>query len=504
MIDELLAQIEALSGYTEDTTANGVIDVGDTVRVVDVLRVRQEPNVSSAVVGRATTYSRGVVIDGPESSAGYVWWEVDYSDGTSGWSAENWMREVPTTVTTDKDPEIDAFEANPSVVGYMPTVVTFSWDSSDTSRCTLFRDGYVLETGLSSSGSYAYDHIGWKDGDYEKEFELRCQSAHTQKDSTVSAFVTIENEIFNEDKTEINSFSAVVTKEGDQFGPFVKFSWQTEGVSRCSILNSLGYSVSGSEGTNGTYELSRTVLNEKYGSDFINGANTFELRCQSKYTEKDSTVSAFVTVYMNISNVFATEGDMRIIIHDATAEGLARNGKSISLDGGKKVASGQWFDMFDSDIWYSDSRKLEDNTEDYQEFEGLVVERDGAKGNRFTIAHVGENDSGSDFERIQATVEVRGTDIIGVRTSSFEDHELTADSYGTHFRERSDFAEQVSDTKMQMVTYTSTGSDFVEVKVDYSVATVLGDSTSADSYTQLASALAGLDAVITRLEAMYR
>jgi len=75
------------------------IQVGDRVRATQNLNVRRCADTSCLEIsdpnypGYAPTGTYGTVIDGPESADAYVWWEVQYDPGYSGWSVENGLEE---------------------------------------------------------------------------------------------------------------------------------------------------------------------------------------------------------------------------------------------------------------------------------------------------------------------------------------------------------------------------------------------------------------------------
>ena len=67
------------------------IVIGGTVRVTTGLNVRTEPGTSGSKITTMAAGSTGTVLDGPVSAEGYVWWRISYDDGTTGWSADNWL-----------------------------------------------------------------------------------------------------------------------------------------------------------------------------------------------------------------------------------------------------------------------------------------------------------------------------------------------------------------------------------------------------------------------------
>lgn len=73
---------------------------GDRVRTTANVNVRTGPGTSCPEItdpdypGYAPAGNTGVVLSGPVSANGYVWWEIQYDAGYTGWSAENWLEKA--------------------------------------------------------------------------------------------------------------------------------------------------------------------------------------------------------------------------------------------------------------------------------------------------------------------------------------------------------------------------------------------------------------------------
>jgi hypothetical protein len=65
--------------------------LNDRVKTQGELVVRDNPAGNEIGTQKNT---EGIIIGGPVYAAGYWWWEVDYTSGPDGWSAENWLRLV--------------------------------------------------------------------------------------------------------------------------------------------------------------------------------------------------------------------------------------------------------------------------------------------------------------------------------------------------------------------------------------------------------------------------
>ncbi|MEM4309080.1 MAG: SH3 domain-containing protein [Thermoplasmata archaeon] len=71
--------------------SSGKFRIGDIVQTTANLNVRTGPGLSYSVIKTEPAGSVGKVIGGPTSADGYTWWKIQYNDGTTGWSAENWL-----------------------------------------------------------------------------------------------------------------------------------------------------------------------------------------------------------------------------------------------------------------------------------------------------------------------------------------------------------------------------------------------------------------------------
>lgn len=103
-VADLQARLEAVQG---NGLANNNLEIGDPVWTTYALNVRSNPG--GKIVGQAVVGDTGVVTAGPESNNGYTWWYVEYDSGLSGWSAVNWLRELPGSRAEDGDIGYDAY-----------------------------------------------------------------------------------------------------------------------------------------------------------------------------------------------------------------------------------------------------------------------------------------------------------------------------------------------------------------------------------------------------------
>jgi cell wall-associated NlpC family hydrolase/ribosomal protein L11 len=72
----------------------GGIVVGSSVRATANLNCRSNPSISSSIIKTMPSGSIGIVIGGPVSADGYIWWQIQWSDGTIGWSVQDYLEET--------------------------------------------------------------------------------------------------------------------------------------------------------------------------------------------------------------------------------------------------------------------------------------------------------------------------------------------------------------------------------------------------------------------------
>jgi hypothetical protein len=74
-----------------EVTSTANFSRGDTVVVTDAVKVRSSAN--GPVMGKQQRAAKGTLVGGPVNAGGYVWWNVDYTSGVDGWSAEDFMQQ---------------------------------------------------------------------------------------------------------------------------------------------------------------------------------------------------------------------------------------------------------------------------------------------------------------------------------------------------------------------------------------------------------------------------
>jgi len=86
--EQYIPEAESALGVAPERS---IILIGDKVRATTGLNVRTEPGTSGSKITTMAAGSTGTVLEGPVSAEGYTWWKIGYDDGTTGWSADNWL-----------------------------------------------------------------------------------------------------------------------------------------------------------------------------------------------------------------------------------------------------------------------------------------------------------------------------------------------------------------------------------------------------------------------------
>jgi len=119
--------------YNGNTNSNyqGSNTLGERVATTQGLNVRSDPGTGSNVITTEAAGTMGTIISGPTFQDDYWWWQINFDDGTTGWSADNWL----------------SFSTEPS-----NTVSNSDSGSSDTSTNAYSNQGYS-KTGSNYQGS---------------------------------------------------------------------------------------------------------------------------------------------------------------------------------------------------------------------------------------------------------------------------------------------------------------------------------------------------------------
>lgn len=148
LVASLQAQLAAMnvdeSQSPEDGFAPQNITEGSEVRTTMMLRARAGASTQANLVNTIAANVSGTIVDGPRYGNGYTWWLVNYSNGTQGWSAGNWLVKTIANNTRFDDVEMTVESYNNRI------------------------DTYLAEFDFADVTSYTYE-IDWGEGDQTKQ-----------------------------------------------------------------------------------------------------------------------------------------------------------------------------------------------------------------------------------------------------------------------------------------------------------------------------------------------
>ena len=84
------------------TNTGGKFALNSAVQTTSSLRVRSSPSLSGTLLTTQPLGARGVVRGGPRTADGYTWWNIDYSTGIDGWSADMYLNSDVTGGNNDQ------------------------------------------------------------------------------------------------------------------------------------------------------------------------------------------------------------------------------------------------------------------------------------------------------------------------------------------------------------------------------------------------------------------
>jgi uncharacterized protein YgiM (DUF1202 family) len=156
-----------VAGVYLTVVSSGPFAIGDTVYVTsDSLNVRSGPGTGYSVIDVITYGTNGLIIDGPVSANGYVWYQIEYVGGTyNGWVASDFLGLVSGTGI------------------YIGATVYVTSDSLNVrsgpgtgyaieSTLSYGTEGYVIDGPVTANGytwwqiEYLGGYVGWAAGEY--------------------------------------------------------------------------------------------------------------------------------------------------------------------------------------------------------------------------------------------------------------------------------------------------------------------------------------------------
>lgn len=154
--------------YLTLASSGGGFTIGDTVYVTsDVLNVRSGPGTGYSVIDVITYGTNGLIVDGPVSANGYIWYEIDYVGGASdGWVAGDYLGYVSGTGFAIGD-VVYVTSSTLNVrsgpgTGYTIDDVLYSGDQGVIVDGPVYADGYTWYQINYGAGAW----YGWVAGEY--------------------------------------------------------------------------------------------------------------------------------------------------------------------------------------------------------------------------------------------------------------------------------------------------------------------------------------------------
>lgn len=118
---------------TATRPANGYIS-GDVVRVFDgPLNFRSSASTSGTIIGMLPTGSTGMVLNGPISANGYIWYQLQVSGQPNGWVASDFIELLSASVVNGSDGKVEAVNSTLDLTA-TPTVTATETTTAETGQ----------------------------------------------------------------------------------------------------------------------------------------------------------------------------------------------------------------------------------------------------------------------------------------------------------------------------------------------------------------------------------
>ena len=120
-VSQGLESIAQAVPQSPDQAIDNKFQIGDKVEITDSLNVRSTPGLpkdyfqDTRISDPKSKGSTGTILNGPVSEDGFTWWEIEYDDGTTGWSQDKRLeRETANHLIADQSPAFGAIPVGTS------------------------------------------------------------------------------------------------------------------------------------------------------------------------------------------------------------------------------------------------------------------------------------------------------------------------------------------------------------------------------------------------------
>lgn len=101
---------------TSTTEVSAKFKIGDLIKTTSNLNVRSTASTSGFLLGIQPLGSIGIISNGPTSSGGFNWWNINYSSGADGWSVEDFLQ-IYSTISSSAGSNTSGSESSVSFGG---------------------------------------------------------------------------------------------------------------------------------------------------------------------------------------------------------------------------------------------------------------------------------------------------------------------------------------------------------------------------------------------------
>lgn len=109
--------------------------IGDKVHTTGSVNVRQSPSLSGLILMLKPAGYSGVIFNGPAQAGGHVWWQINYDQGSDGWTSQVYLAKgsvtPPTSSGTPRPATSPSASPKPGNVGCIHLTYRLSRGATD-------------------------------------------------------------------------------------------------------------------------------------------------------------------------------------------------------------------------------------------------------------------------------------------------------------------------------------------------------------------------------------